>query len=83
MLKLIDNAERKRPEWKHGDIVRAVDDGKQYVARFIRTTAAGLALVHWEVDGTFSSIPFEHVVAATKKQRWSLDLEPEDIEIEA
>jgi hypothetical protein len=83
ILKGIENAERKRPDWKHGDIVRALYDGKQYVARFIRTTTAGLALVHWEVDGTFSPIPFEHVIAATKKQRWSRELEPEEVEIEA
>ena len=82
ILKAIDETERRRPDWKHGDIVRALYDGKQYVARFIRTTGAGLALVHWEVDETFSEIPFEHVIGPTKKQRWSRGLEPEDVEVE-
>jgi hypothetical protein len=51
------------------------------VARFIRATEAGQAIVHWGVDGMFSKIPMEDVLGASPK-RWTRELEGEDVEIE-
>jgi hypothetical protein len=81
VLRSVDIAERQRPQWKHGDIVRALFEGESFTARFIRVTHTGHAMVHWSVDGTFSKIPMEHVLALSK-QRWTRELENEDVEVE-
>lgn len=81
VLRSVELSKSSRSEWKHGDIVHAAYEGKSYVARFIRTTRHGAALVHWAGDGTFSEIPIEDIIGASK-ERWVLELEGEDVEVE-
>jgi len=81
VLRSVEITERPRARWKHGDVVRALFEGKPLVARFIRTSEIGEAIVHWNVDGMFSAIPMEDVLAVSTK-RWTQELEPEDVEIE-
>ena len=82
ILRSLETTERRRPQWKHGDIVQALFEGEALLARFIRTTESGLALVHWDTDDWFSVIPMTDIVAESTK-RWTRALEPEDVAIDS
>lgn len=71
---------RRASRWKHGDIVRALYDGKPHEpARVLRLDGRQQAVVHW-YDDTYSSVRIGDILGASDKP-WKLPLADADVDL--